>query len=541
MKAKHSLLATLAVTATVLGGSGVKAGEIQTLEEVEKYATQGGIPTQQQVTSVSQLRDVSPTDWAFEALRNLVERYGCIVGYPDRTFRGNRALSRYEFAAGLNACMQAIERLIAGGGGISSEDLERLQRLAREFEAELAALGAKVDKLEGRVAFLEERQFSTTTKLQGEAIFAVSHAGYDGNKTIFADRVRLVLNTSFTGQDSLITRLAAGNAIGFTTIDNFGYVGGSPTQTQTFNLYPGGGNNAQVDWLAYYAPPIKFGDKSELKIYIPAFGGIHSDYVPTLNPFFEDYDGGNGALSTFASESPIYRIGGGSGIALSYRTGFLESILGPTTFTVGYLAGNAASPQRGAGLFDGDYSVLAQINVNPNDALAFGFTYVRGFHKSGNDIFAAGGTTGIVGTPAANLGPFGDRRTNSYGAQVAWRISPGVSISGFFAYTDVELDSAIRSLLGIRSTDIWTYGGGIAFPDLGKEGSVLGIFAGVQPYFGEARRFPGNELPIHVEAFYKYKLNDNISITPGIIWLNSTTQGGSAEQVIGTLRTTFTF
>ena len=52
-----------------------------------------------QVTSVSQLSDVQPTDWAFQALQSLVERYGCIVGYPDKTFRGNRALTRYEFAA----------------------------------------------------------------------------------------------------------------------------------------------------------------------------------------------------------------------------------------------------------------------------------------------------------------------------------------------------------------------------------------------------------------------------------------------------------
>ena len=59
----------------------------------------------QNVTSVSQLSDVRPTDWAFPALQSLVERYGCIAGYPDRTFRGNQATSRYEFAAGLNACL----------------------------------------------------------------------------------------------------------------------------------------------------------------------------------------------------------------------------------------------------------------------------------------------------------------------------------------------------------------------------------------------------------------------------------------------------
>ena len=57
-----------------------------------------------QVNSVSQLSDVKQTDWAFQALQSLVGRYGCIAGYPDGTYRGNRAMTRYEFAAGLNSC-----------------------------------------------------------------------------------------------------------------------------------------------------------------------------------------------------------------------------------------------------------------------------------------------------------------------------------------------------------------------------------------------------------------------------------------------------
>jgi len=69
----------------------------------------------QNVTSVSQLSDVKPTDWAFTALQSLVERYGCIAGYPDRTFRGKQATSRYEFAAGLNACLDKINEIISAG------------------------------------------------------------------------------------------------------------------------------------------------------------------------------------------------------------------------------------------------------------------------------------------------------------------------------------------------------------------------------------------------------------------------------------------
>lgn len=75
-----------------------------------------------QVTNVNQLRDVAPTDWAYEALSSLVERYGCISGFPNQTYRGSQPLSRYEFAAGLNSCLNQIERLIASSKSVSAED-----------------------------------------------------------------------------------------------------------------------------------------------------------------------------------------------------------------------------------------------------------------------------------------------------------------------------------------------------------------------------------------------------------------------------------
>jgi BMFP domain-containing protein YqiC len=167
----------------------------------------------EQVTSVSHLSDVQPTDWAYEALRSLVERYGCIAGYPDGTFRGNRAMTRYEFAAGLNACMNQIERLIAANiaNVVTKEDVATLQRLVDEFRSELAALQGRMDTLEARTTQLETQQFSTTTKLSGEAIFAITdvlsgdsdpfNLGITRNNTVLANRVRLNLLTSFTGNE----------------------------------------------------------------------------------------------------------------------------------------------------------------------------------------------------------------------------------------------------------------------------------------------------------------------------------------------------
>jgi len=93
------------------------------------------------VTSVSQLSDVKPTDWAFTALQSLVERYGCIAGYPDSTFRGSKSLARYEFAAGLNACLDKINEIISAGlaDKVSKEDLLHfvvaLMRLMRRLQS----------------------------------------------------------------------------------------------------------------------------------------------------------------------------------------------------------------------------------------------------------------------------------------------------------------------------------------------------------------------------------------------------------------------
>jgi hypothetical protein len=501
--------------------------------------------------------------------------------------------------------LNVIERLIQENVAILREDIEKLQRLMQEFEAELAALGARVDNLEGRVAFLEDHQFSTTTKLAGEVIIAATGNSEDNNQIVMGDRVRLELNTSFTGDDRLVTRLAARNLDPFKNnySTNVDFDGGdaklqlddvtSAQTTQTFNIAPGGGNEVFIDWLAYYTP-IRLGENLRLNTYIAGFGGIHSDYAQTTNPYFEDYDGGNGALSAFASESPIYRIGGGSGIATSLELGFLKGLFGSNSLTLGYLAGGAGDPRQGQGLFNGDYAALAQLNFGLWDRVSLGFTYVHGFHKTNSPIFGMGATdidadgsridtnlAGVTGTALANLsnnnlnaaldqstiringdefsgtGQFTDfdfksKVTNSYGAELAWRITNWLTFSGFFNYTNV-------TLTGRTNEDIWTYGGGFAFPDLGKEGSVLGIFAGVQPYLGDGRipvtvtnpltgdeltgdaKF-GNSNPVHIEAFYKYQLTDNISLTPGVIYLINPEQSSSNDdQVIGTIRTTFTF
>ena len=522
-----------------------KTDENKVLEEVNRYSNEGKNQNSlSQVTSVSQFSDVQPTDWAFQALQSLVERYGCIAGYPNSTYRGNRALTRYEFAAGLNACLDRVNELIATATAdlVTKQDLATLQRLQEEFSAELATLRGRVDSVEARTAELEANQFSTTTKLVGEAIFVVTdifgNNSGDANNTVFQDRVRLDLQTSFTGKDVLHTRLAAGNALAFTQVGDNGVGIDTAEGTQTFQIGSTTNNSVIIDWLAYYVPI------GPAQVYFAGTGGIHSDYVPTNNPYFEDFDGGNGALSTFASESPIYRIGGGAGAALTLPFGSSGSFFKPS-LTIGYLASNANNPGANQGLLEGNYAALGQLNFSVGDRLSIGATYVHGYHGAGGgNLFDFGGGLGstnrVVGTGQANtLTTLNGSSSNSYGISAAFKPSDKLSVSGFVSYHDIT---------GFGAGDdyeAWSYGLGVALPDFGKKGNVLGIFAGAEPYAfnrGGAFAGTGNDIPYHFEGFYKYRVSDNISITPGVIWLTSPGQNSNNDDaIIGTLRTTFTF
>jgi hypothetical protein len=486
----------------------------------------------EQVTNVNQLRDVSPTDWAYEALRSLVDRYGCIVGYPNQTYRGNQALSRYEFAAGLNACLNQIERLIASSEAVAREDIETLQRLMEEFEAELATLGGRVDNLEGRTAFLEDHQFSTTTKLQGEVAFTLAQAfGEDvDSQVVFTDRVRLQLVSSFTGKDKLFTRLTAGN------IDN-SFQDETGTREGRFAYDGDVDNNITIDRLHYQFSALN----DKLTVTAMASLAAHHFYAEVFNDSLNVGGGANGALTRFAERSPIYRQGlngSSAGIGLNYALGEQFEI------AAGYIAPNGSDPSESNGLFNGSYSALGQLAFKPTDTIKVGVTYVRAYDTTPfRGTFLWGGT----GTDLGNLrldslgideSPV---TTNSFGGQFQWDITSGISLRGWFSYTDAEL-------IDTGDADILNYAGALVFPDLGKEGNLGAVIVGAEPYLSDLELDTGadpdfsDDIPLHVEAFYKYQLNDNISITPGVIWLVSPNQDNDNDDIfIGALRTTFSF
>lgn len=493
-----------------------------------------------QINSVSQLRDVDPTDWAFEALQALIERYGCIAGYPDGTYRGDRPLSRYEFAAGLNACLNTIERLIQDNT-ISQEDLDTLAKLTKEFESELVALGQRVDKLENQVSLLEDRQFSTTTKLNTELIVSLAQAFSDrvavagsaeptedaDSQTILTNRLWMYFDTSFSGEDRLRVRLQARTTPNFETVTG--------TNMTRLSYEGDNDNDYQVSRLEYRT---SF-NKGKGIVFVEAFGGEFNDNMETFNPYLQS--SGKGSISRFGRFNPIYRLAGNAGLTLTYKLVDKENT--KIAANIGYLVNTANLPEDpngfgNVGLFGGPFGALAQLDVQPFANFKFGLTYVRS-----ENIDPSGGTGSEFGSNPflGTIAQTSYLTADSLGFQTSYQFSSSLALSGWVGYTWANATAGPSE---DHRAEILNWAVTLGFADLWHKGDIAGLVFGMPPKViaSDVDSRKDEDTAYHLEALYRFQVNNYISITPGVIFVfNPEHNSNNDPAILGVVRTTFSY
>ncbi len=469
------------------------------------------------INNVQELSDVHPTDWAYSALQNLIQLYGYPQGYEDNSFRGNLALSRYEFASALNSFFEKIVE--PGKSTFAQDDLIILRRLQRNFSSELEAVKSQVTQLENRIGVVETHQFSTTTKLNGQVIFATTAAfgmennteGLEDNLTL-SGRVRLFFNTSFTGEDLLRVRLLAGN------IQNLQSATGTNMARLSFDSNTN--NQFKIDQLLYQFP---LGNNARFAI-IPV-GTIFSVVNP-INPLLGN--DGQGSPFLFGIRSPIYREEiGGTGVGISY------DISDQFNLSAVYLATDAESPTSGSGLFNGAFSALSQLTWQPSSSGKIALAYSRSFNAI--DINAGGLNTNA---------PFGEESdsisADSYGLVTNWQISSQVSIGGWAGWVRAQA----QDLADKPTAEILYYAATLAVSDLAQEGDLAGLVLGQPPRLID-NEFPGIDDPdpaFNLELFYRLPASKGISITPGLLVIFNPEHNNNNDTIyVGTIRTTFSF
>ncbi|WP_029637304.1 MULTISPECIES: iron uptake porin [Nostocales] len=461
-----------------------------------------------QQTSVSQLSDVQPTDWAYQALRSLMERYNVISGFPDNTFKGNRPLSRNEFAAGLAATLDKVEGLIATaiGDQYIQEDIITLRRLQKEYRSALDDLHKRVSTTSDLVNYLEARQFSTTTTLKGQLIFAPT-SGSDANSTIVA-RSRLNLNTSFNEKDLLVTQLESGN--------NGGDAINLAQQKNSNNLANSGfiGNYGGLDYsnvdenlhlrrLYYSFRPspdlaVTVGAKMLPRDFIDRNKYANNEAVDFSSTFFIN--------NPLIVQNQIDREGG-AGAAIAWKPK-------NSKFTVRslYIAGNAnqSNSTTDGGLFGDRHQASVEVEYSPSSRFALRLQYTNA-EINNTDI-------------------------NAFGVNAEYSLNRNTGIFTRLGVGNYQgFNTAINQNIDLQPLS-WAIGVGLR--NLVLPGTVAGVAIG-QPFVAEGF---GDATQTNFEAFYNLQLNDNVSITP-ILSLVSNPNNDSSNGTIwqSTLRTVFSF
>lgn len=331
--------------------------------------------------------------------------------------------------------------------------------------------------------------------------------------TAFSDRIRLTLNTSFTGEDLLRTRLEAGNMTRFDDITN----------TNTARLgYDEDTENDIILGETFYRFPV--GER--LRFFVGAADIDFDDIADPVNPNFES--SGTGALSRFGRRNPaIYRVGSDQGFGANIQ--FTDAV----SLDVGYLVAGAEDSSPGGGLFNGDFSALGQLNFEPNDRLQVALSGGYSYYGEGESNLS--GSTSTVQSDA----PFGDLATRAYraGLEASFKLTEQINIAGWFGYVHGEpIDDG-----DVEEEDAQIFNGAVnlAILDIGKEGAVLGAIFGVPPLNIDS---DPDDIPYFVEAQYRFPITENILITPGAMVLINPNQNSDNDTiVVGVIRTTFRF
>ena len=286
---------------------------IRSLIAATAVAATVAAPAMAQVTSVTQLRDVQPTEWSYQAISNLVSRYGCVAGFPDGTFRPGEPATRAQLAALTNACLDRISEFQ------TAADAQLAAALRAEFAKELGATNARVTALE--IAAAQKAQgvgnyvgLGVLLNKQG-----VDGGGYTENRTISGAtlQARYAAKT-FSNQNAVSVRPYLNAVAGPNS--NIGTAGGAllsydwsisraASGVSRANIYTGVGYQVPFanDTQANYQSAI--GDRGQVVLALGVEGRITNSLVGFADLKFPTTNAANSYGAANGTYSPVFTTG----------------------------------------------------------------------------------------------------------------------------------------------------------------------------------------------------------------------------------------
>ncbi|MBD2020018.1 iron uptake porin, partial [Leptolyngbya sp. FACHB-36] len=357
----------------------------------------------------------------------------------------------------------------------------------------------------------------------------------------------LTLNTSFTGRDSLVTQLAAGNSV--SPVNQYASAGFFNAFGVPFTDQSAGTVNGRSDVVIH-----------DLFYSFPLTDAVKITVGPRVN-YYRHFDFNRFTFfltgaSSFDSigSTQTNAIDRGSGVVvewnISKKLRFAAAYLGENTEFLSSAFGFNTSSNPAFGLFGGTNTSTAELTFSPIDTLNFRFSYTH------SRIQAYGGQVGgAIGEPIPygylDAGPgFSEGGAgggldyafaNTLAFNFDWLITPGFGIFGRYSFGNTNLKPIDKAV------DVQSFQVGLGFPDLGKKGALavvtflmpMDIIRG-ERYFASGAGDGGTMYEL--EASYYFPLTENIALVPAFYAIfNANNFDNNPTIYVGNLRAQFSF
>jgi len=473
-------------------------------------------------SEVQSFSDVYPTDWAFQALTSLAERHGCAVATPAGS------ITRFEAATLVEKCL----------GNVAQANEEE-RRLLNEFAPEIAVIKGRIDGLESRVGEFEAGQFSKTTTLSGKASFivgSVEASDESTGSTTMEYMYQMNMNTSFTGEDKLYTRIKSGNVSDhFSDKSNGTYLSNAN----------GNADFLKVDKIWYQFPvgdSLQFWVGPKIENYY-MLASAPSVYKPVLKQFAL---GGNG---------PVY----GSSTTGGFGGAWTQQVDDPSqprfAVSAGFTSKGAKTSTDDNGLF-GKNSATAVLTKAEYGNARWQVSLAAAFKEGAwqDEYFAtsdalrrsassasvasvasvANSTSSNYSAATAAVAAVDKTSETAIGLRAHWKPEEiGIIPTIQFGYDTTSIDGQATGY----ATEAAGWMVGFGWDDVFVDGNKAGIAYGSRVHGTEIKG--GGTDPAEDttswEAYYSFKINDNVEVTPAIFGNNDPSDGSGDDNNNGVL------
>jgi len=149
--------------------------------------------------------DIPANHWAADAVSRIAN-LGIVIGFPDGTFRGNEAFTRYQAALVISRLLDVVNQNVNSSLAMTKSDIESLRNAVQGLASDVASQGVRLSSAESAIASLSDDVTANKSSIASMSNDVTANKSAIASNASRLDAVEQKLNNLPSGTDSAVLR-----------------------------------------------------------------------------------------------------------------------------------------------------------------------------------------------------------------------------------------------------------------------------------------------------------------------------------------------